>query len=211
VSGKHHLSPAEREEKAHLCYELSLKGMSTREIGAHPDVQLSHPTVANLIGEEGERRRSAREDARMRSVAMKMKTVERMWAELDSSPSAHAVAQLGHALRGLLADVDLITGVRAPTKTANVHHHIVENIRDAFYQTYFRALADDEFTMFELLYYKTPGDHHAIPQDVDVVKLAFEYYQRNGSLEGLDAESLCVPREGADVPDFPPKELEGGW
>ena len=203
-----HLTPAEREERAYECYELSSKGLSAREIGRRTG--LSHPTVSNLIGEEVERRRSAREDHRMKSVAMKMKTVERMWAELDSSPSSHAVAQLGHALRGLLADVDLITGVRAPTKTANVHHHVVENIRDAFYQTYFRALADDEFTMFELLYYKTPGDHHAIPQDVDVVKLAFEYYQRNGSLEGLDAESLCVPRE-ADVPDFPSKELGGGW
>ena len=210
MSGKHHLSPAEREEKAHLCYELSLKGMSTREIGAHPDVQLSHPTVAALLSEESERRQSAKEDARMKSIAMKMKTVERMWQELDGTPSSHAVAQLGHAVRGLLSDIDLVIGARAPAKTANVHHHVVENIREEFYRTFFDALADDEFTMFELLYFKAPGDHHTIPQDVNVLRLALDYYQRHGSLEGLDVESLCVPRD-RDVPDFPPRELEGGW
>ena len=57
-----------------------------------------------------------------KSVAMKYKIVERLWRELHGSPSPHAAANLGFALRGLLADVDAITSVRAP----NQGHHKVD-------------------------------------------------------------------------------------
>lgn len=141
---------------------------------------LSHPTVSALIAEEAARRRKTNDVHRMKSVAMKMKTVERMWQELDGSPSAHAVAQSGHAVRGLLADIDMVVRTRAP---AAIHHKVsYQDISKKFHDQLFPYLNDDELQMLLWLYAKADDKDTRISGDVDVVKMAFEKYSADGRI-----------------------------
>jgi hypothetical protein len=130
---------------------------------------------------------------------MKRKLAERLWEEFHNSPSAHAAANLGHALRGVLADVDKITGVISPTRYE--HKTEVTLTLQKALQGWVSRLNQEEQVIVEWLIDKAEGGETA--QEVNVVELAFERWKRHGTL--LDASAEIV-----EVPDYPPNELEAG-
>lgn len=184
------LTPAQREQLSAECFELSLEGLSLREIGRRKG--LSHPTVSNLISEESTRRRKQAEDHLQKSLAMKMKVVERLWSELHNNPSSHATANLGHALRGLLSDLDKLTGVIPPSQ---VHHKMdVQVVLNQALRNWVPRLNDDELQMLYLLACKAEGGD--IPEETDVVRMAFERYSQQGTLKKSEPEIIeVIPEE----------------
>jgi transcriptional regulator with XRE-family HTH domain len=193
------LAPARREDLAYECYELSAKGLSLREIARRKGV--SHPTVSNLISEESLRRRKHTDDHLIKSLAAKWAVVSRLWEELNGSPSSHAAANLGRALRGLLSDIDKVTGVIAPTR---VEHRaevsvVIQNALKAWYG----RLNGEELELLFMLAEKAEGG--GIHKDVNVVELAFERYRQHGTLTKEGALRVLEV-----VPDYPPDETEAG-
>ena len=109
------LTPAQREELSVEAYELSLRGNSAREIGRRLGV--SHKTISSYLRAEAARRRDERPDYHQYALDSHRKAVRRCWEELDKNPTAHATAQLLHALNAALGSIELIAGVRAPTRS----------------------------------------------------------------------------------------------
>jgi DNA-binding CsgD family transcriptional regulator len=186
------LTPARREVLAAECFELSLEGLSLREIARRKGI--SHPTAANLISEESTRLRRRNDDHLVRSLAAKWKVVERVWQELNGSPSSHGAANLAHALRGLLSDIDKVTGVIAPTQIQ--HKGQVSVVVQNALQNWYEHLNDEEVALLLMLTEKAEGGE--ISKDVNVVELAFERYRQHGTLK---KEGPLRVLEA--VPDYP--------
>jgi hypothetical protein len=109
------LTPALREECSQQAYELSLRGLSARAIGR--ELGISHKTALSYVRSEAERRHAERPDFTQYALDAHRLTISRCWEELDKAPSPHATAQLLHALNAALNSIELIAGVRAPTRS----------------------------------------------------------------------------------------------
>jgi hypothetical protein len=150
-----------------------------------------------LIREESQRLRRQNDDHLAKSLEAKWLVVARLWEELNGSPSSHAAANLGYAIRGLLSDVDKITGVIAPTQIQ--HKGQVSVVVQNALQSWYSQLNDEEVALLLMLTEKAEGGE--ISKDVNVVELAFERYKKYGTLK----------REGAPhVLELAPNDVVAG-
>jgi IS30 family transposase len=173
------LTPARREELLPKVYERSLRGVSAREIGR--EFGISHKTVISYLQKEAQRRRAEHPDYRQYALDSHREAVRRTWDELDKNPSPHAAAQLIHALNTSLNSIELITGVRAPTKSqAEVLH---KDALDAFEP---HRLSWEELTAFEMLLKKSMGE---TDEDTDVLAEIIRQYE-TGELQKDDPDKL---------------------
>ncbi len=128
------LTPAQRQDFGSQCYELSLKGVSNREIARQLGV--SDKTVSRLVRQEAERRGRERPDFLQHAIDTHRRTIARIWEELDRrDPSPHATSQLAHALTNAQSQLDKITGVLAPSRMdirmSVSQEYGVQNLSDA--------------------------------------------------------------------------------
>jgi transposase-like protein len=153
---------AQRAEMAIRAYQLSLYGESHRSIAR--ELGIDHKTVARLLDEEKERRREEQGDEALASAAIYQDVIKRCKQELDGHPSSHAVSQLSHAIVSARNSVDLLLGLRAPSKSQiQVQHSLEELVGPNF-----AKLNDDEIAIFSRLALKWDG---AVPEDVPVLEL----------------------------------------
>jgi len=156
-----------------------LRGVSARDIGR--EFGISHKTVLSYLQKEAQRRRAEHPDYRQYALDSHREAVRRTWDELDKDPSPHAAAQLIHALNSSLNSIELITGVRAPTRSqAEVLH------RDALDGVELHRLSWEELQAFEMLFKKTIGE---TDEDTDVLAEIVRLYEA-GELRKDDPEAL---------------------
>jgi predicted transcriptional regulator len=157
------LTLAQREEISAQAYQLSLAGRSTRAIAK--ELGVTRDTVSRCLKKEAARRRAERPDHAQHAVDSYRQAVRRCWEELEKDPSPHAVAQLIHALNTSLSSIDLINGVRAPSKSIT---YDANNPYDGL-----ERLSNAELGAFKLLIWKMSGQ---ISEDVDVLALITKRY-----------------------------------
>jgi IS30 family transposase len=157
------LTPAQREEISAQAYQLSLAGRSTRAIAK--ELGVTRDTITRYLKKEAARRRAERPDHAQHAVDSYRQAVRRCWEELEKDPSPHAVAQLIHALNTSLSSIDLINGVRAPSKSIT---YDANNPYDGL-----ERLSNAELGAFKLLIWKMSGQ---ISEDVDVLALITKRY-----------------------------------
>jgi hypothetical protein len=156
-------SEAERAELAFQCYRLNLHGLSGREIGKQ--LGIDHKTAIKLVKEEAERRRDEESHDFQKAVDTYRAIIRRCKEELDSSPSGHAVSQLSHAMISAQNSIDLLLGLRAPTrKEVNVEHRLLKEMVIEGTE----RLNDEELNLLQLLVLKMSGD---LPEEKNVLDL----------------------------------------
>jgi hypothetical protein len=188
------LTPAQREELSVEAYELSLRGHSARELARRFGV--SHKTISSYLRAEAARRRDERPDYQQYALDNHRKAVQRCWEELDKNPTAHAVAQLLHALNAALGSIELIAGVRAPTRSKTELSLDVQLLDQGL-----PLLSDAELTALMMLFKKMSNE---IDEDTDVLAEIVRKYEagklRDDSDEPL--ELAPVEEQGVDQEDF---------
>jgi predicted transcriptional regulator len=184
------LTPARREEISAEAYQLSLRGHSTRAIAK--ELGVSPRTISSYLKKEAARRRTERPDHVQHAVDSYRQAVRRCWEELEKDPSPHAVAQLIHALNTSLSSIDLINGVRAPSKSIT---YDAANPYDGL-----ERLSDAELGAFRLLVWKMSGQ---ISGDADVLALITKRYAA-GTLVAEDVD------EDDDLLELEPLEEDPG-
>ncbi len=179
------LTPAQREEASAQAYSLSLRGCSSREIGRQLGV--SHKTAGRLVRAESERRAAERPDYRQFALDSHKRAIARCWDELDKNPSPHACAQLLHALNAGLSSIELIAGVRAPTRSRTEVRHELGGID-------LGRLSEAEMVALQMLLEKAEGNI-----DADVVAAIATRYEA-GALVFGDERFLELEPVGEDLP-----------
>jgi transcriptional regulator with XRE-family HTH domain len=162
-------TPAQREDLAHSAYELSLRGKSSREIAGK--LGISHPTAATYVKAETERRRAERPDIAPWLIDGHRKAMARAWEELDERPSAHASAQLLHALNSALSSIATVAGANAPRQVDL--HHSGRSARDAIPDG-LQRLPLEEKRLFLALFLKVLGtdvEEELIAEAAEVIEI----------------------------------------
>jgi hypothetical protein len=170
-------------------YRLSLKGHSAREIARQ--LEVDHKTITRYLKQEALRRREARPDYQQYIADSHRQAIRRCWEELDRAPTAHAVAQLLHALNASLTALTTVTGAAPLKRTeAEIFHH------SQAWQG-LGLLSPEELTALELLFAKVQGE---ISQNTNVLEEIIEQY-RSGKLGG-DTDNVVelVPIAEEDSP-----------
>ena len=181
------LTPAQREELSAEAYSLSLRGFSAREIGRQLDV--SHKTVSSYVKAESERRAAERPDYRQFALDSHRQAIRRCWDELDKNPSPHATAQLLHALNAGLSSIELIAGVRAPTKHKTETRHELQDFDPD-------RLSEAEAVALGMLLSKMEGKTEA-----DVVAVIAQRHEAGDLVFGSEDLIELEPVE-EDLPNF---------
>jgi transposase len=186
------LTPARREEIKVEAYRLSLQGHSAREIARKFGVD--HHTISRYLKEEAHRRRQSRPDYQQYIADSHRQVIRRAWEELDRAPTAHAVAQLLHALNASLSALTTVTGAAPPKRTeAEIFHHTKA------WEQGLGLLSPEELSALELLFRKVQGE---ISQNTNVLEEIIERY-RSGNL-GRDTDNIVelmpVAEEDSPLP-----------
>ena len=190
------LTPAQRQELSVEAYELSLRGLSAREIARRFNV--SHKTISSYLRAEAARRREERPDYQQYLLDGHRKVVKRCWDELERDPSPHATAQLLHALNAALNSLELLAGVRPPTRSKTEITHDTRS-----WERGLERLSEPELLALEMLHKKVHGQ---IDKDTDVLGLIIRKHQAGELVIRADPLELEEPDEEEEIIDCYPED-----
>ena len=190
------LTPAQRQELSVEAYELSLRGLSAREIARRFNV--SHKTISSYLRAEAARRREERPDYQQYLLDGHRKVVKRCWDELERDPSPHATAQLLHALNAALNSLELLAGVRPPTRSKTEITHDTRS-----WERGLERLSEPELLALEMLHKKVHGQ---IDKDTDVLEQIIRKYQAGELVIGGGILELEEPDEAEEIIDYYPED-----
>src|SRR5919199_2935706 len=147
------LPAARGEELKAQAYKMSLEdGMSMRAIARQLGID-SH-TVSALIREAAAQARESIDLTYARTFRARTRLLEDLEKQLTKEGvSAHAKAQIAHAINSTLDSLDLLAGTRAPTKTAIAARLTSRTSSSAGASDgwYLDRLSQSELWVFELL------------------------------------------------------------